>query len=335
MKKMTPPSGNTHAGFIDLQVNGFLGISFTSSNLTVDAVRRVTQELLSRGTVAYCPTICTAAPAVYEAAIPVLLQAMREPDLRGHLLGIHLEGPFFTPASRGAHPERLLRRPDPALFDRWQTLAEGNVRILTLAPELEGAEALIRHVSRQGTLVSLGHHLADDATIERAVKAGATCCTHVGNGISQMQPRHPNPIWTQLSRDDLVNMFITDGHHLPDEFIRVAWRAKTVDRFIVVSDSASLAGLPPGKYSDDDDGVVIEPSGRIVMANGWSLAGSSAAMIDCMNHLGALGLLSEADLLRVGRGNPLRLIGNPAVGDLPAGPVRVENDNGRIKFSMP
>lgn len=335
MKETTLVPVKSHAGFIDLQVNGFLGISFTSSQLTVDGVRRVTQELLNRGTVAYCPTICTADLPLYEANIPVLLQAMQEPDLRGHLLGIHLEGPFFTPASRGAHPEHLLRPPDIALFDRWQALAEGNIRILTLAPELEGAEALIRHVSRQGTLVSLGHHLADDATIERAVRAGATCCTHVGNGISQMQPRHPNPIWSQLSRDDLVNMFITDGHHLPDEVIRVALRAKTVERFIVVSDSASLAGLPPGTYSDGDDGVVIEPSGRIVMANGWSLAGSSAAMIDCMNHLGALGLLSEADLWRVAAENPLRLLGNPAVGELPAGPVRVENDNGRVRFAMP
>lgn len=335
MSNRAPQGGSKRSGFVDLQVNGFLGLSFTSAELTVEMVRKVTAELLRRGTVAYCPTICTTDLKSYEAALAVLARAMREPDLRGHLLGIHMEGPFFAPPSRGAHPLACLRAPETGLFDRWQTLAGGNIRILTMAPELDGAAELIRHVSRQGVIVSLGHHMADDAAISRAVGAGAKLCTHVGNGISQMLPRHPNPIWSQLGNDALVNTFITDGHHLPAEFIRVALRAKTVARFIVVSDSAALAGLPPGRYADGDDEVTIEPGGRIAMSNGWSLAGSSACMLDCMNHLGTLGMLDEQDLWRVGHDNPLRLLGNPEIGELPAGALRAETRGACVRFSLP
>ncbi len=325
---------NDSAGFVDLQVNGFLGIGFTSVDLTVEKVRKVTEELLRRGTAAYCPTICTTDQKSYEAALPVLARAMREPDLRGHLPGIHMEGPFFAPPSRGIHPLALLREPDTSLFDRWQELAEGNIRILTMAPELDGAEAFIRHVAERGVIVSLGHHMADNAAIQRAVAAGAKLCTHVGNGIAQMLPRHPNPIWSQLGNDALTNSFITDGHHLPDEFIRVALRAKTVERFVVVSDSVALAGMPPGRYGEGDGQVTIEPSGRIAMSNGWSLAGSSACMLDCMNHLGALGMLDEDDLWRVGHDNPLRLLGNPEIGALPGGPLRVATADAGVRFSL-
>ena len=109
-------------------MNGYRGIDFSAPGLTLDAVRHVTRQLLGAGTVAYCPTLVTADPAVYVANLPVLAQALREPDLGPHLLGIHMEGPFLAPAARGAHPERWLRDPDGSLFARWQELAAGQIR---------------------------------------------------------------------------------------------------------------------------------------------------------------------------------------------------------------
>jgi len=121
--------------------------------------------------------------------------------------------------------------------------------------------------------------------------------------------RHQNPLWWQLACDDLTGIFITDGHHLPADYIKVALRAKTVKRFIVVSDAAHLAGLPPGVYDFNGNAAVLAPNGRIGFKDTPYLAGSSATMLQCMNHLASLNLLSEADLWKVGYANPLRLLG--------------------------
>lgn len=296
------------AGYVDLQVNGFAGVDFSSPGLTVEAVRRVAGELARRGTAAFCPTVTSTALPVYEANLAVLADAMTEPDLRRRVLGIHIEGPFIAPKGKGAHAARFLRKPDTALFDCWQRLARGGIRILTLAPELPGADALVRHVTRRGVIASLGHHVSDAQSIHRAVAAGATCCTHLGNGIPNMLPRHPNAIWTQLADDRLTGMFITDGHHLPADFVRVAWRVKGAAKFIVTSDSAPIAGLPPGRYNYLGGRMISEPGGRLVMADGQTLAGSSATMSDCMRWLKSLGILSRDDLRRVGRLNALALL---------------------------
>ena len=296
-------------GWVDLQVNGHGGVDFSAPGLRVDDVRRATEALVKRGTGAYCPTVVTGEPWAYEVNLAVLAAAMAEPDLAPHLLGIHLEGPFLAPAARGAHCEACLQLPSLPLFKHWMELAKGRITMLTLAPELEGAEELIRFAVSKGVVVSLGHHLAEGAVIDRAAKAGATCCTHLGNGIPNILPRHPNPIWSQLADTRLTAMLITDGHHLPPDFVRVALRAKGLEKIVITSDAAPLAGQPPGEYQFAGTTVVSEPGGRISVKGSESLAGSSATMEECMRWLKALGGLSDEDLIRVGRTNPLRVLG--------------------------
>lgn len=296
------------AGWVDLQVNGFLGVDFSAPGLRVDDVRRVTRELVRRGTGAYCPTVVTCALATYAENLPVLARAMAEPDLRPHLLGIHLEGPFLSPGASGAHPPEHLRAPEVALFDQWQHAAGGTIRLLTLAPELPGADALIRHAAGRGVVVSLGHHLADDAVLARAIDAGARVCTHIGNGIPNTLARHPNPIWSQLAADALAGMFITDGHHVPAAFVQVAWRAKGASRFVVTSDAAPVAGLPPGNYQCWGLPIISEPGGRIVRRDGNSLAGSSSSMAECIHWVRSVLPLAESDIERIGRTNALQLL---------------------------
>lgn len=299
-------------GWIDLQVNGYAGVDFSAPGLTVAGIRRVTEELVKRGTAAYCPTVVTTVMERYDANLPVLAAAMEEPDLKPHLLGIHLEGPFLSLEGRGAHQASLLQKPDVKLLDHWLTLAKGRVPLLTLAPELDGAADLIRHAVARGVVVLLGHHVADGASIDRAVLAGARGCTHLGNGIPNMLPRHPNPIWNQLADDRLTALLITDGHHLPVEFVKSALRVKGLDRCIVTSDAAPIAGLPPGRYTWMGTELVSEPSGRIGLANSDVLAGSSATMEDCMVWLRSWSQLNEKELKRLGRENPLRILGKLA-----------------------
>lgn len=299
-------------GFVDLQNNGRMRIDFTEPDLTAEMIRTITLDLAARGTIAYCPTIFTGRIDVYKKNLGLIANLMKDQEVGGHILGIHMEGPFISPepGAVGAHQKNLVLDPSPDLFNQFQEWAEGNIKILTVAPELPGCETLIRHCAENGVVVSLGHHLAGDEEMERAVKAGAKLCTHLGNGIPNEIHRHNNPLWWQLACDDVSGMFITDGHHLPADFIKVALRAKTVDRFIVTSDASSLSGMPPGQYTFPRGlEVVIEETGRISSPSTGGLAGSHSTMIECMNHLAALNLLTEDELWQVGLENPLRVLG--------------------------
>lgn len=298
-------------GFIDIQLNGFKGIDFSAPSLTIDQVRLATRELVKAGTTAYCPTLVTSSLDNYKHNLPILAAALRDKELKPHLLGIHMEGPFISPieGARGAHPPEHIIRADVDTFKRFQEWAEGNITLLTLAPEVEGAITLVRYASTNGTIVSLGHHLADDSVLAEAVQSGARLCTHLGNGMPNMINRHQNPLWWQLASDDISGIFITDGHHLPADFIKVALRAKTIKHFIVVSDATDLGGLKPGVYQFKGHAVVLENSGRIGFQGTPYLAGSSATMLQCMNYLASLNLMNEKELWTVGHDNPLRLLG--------------------------
>ncbi len=299
------------AGFIDIQSNGYKGVDFSAEDLTLDQIRTATRMLVQDGTIAYCPTVCTTSMATYRRNLPLIAEAMRDRELARHILGVHLEGPFISPleGARGAHAPEHIQPPSVEVFRQMQEWAEQKIVLLTLAPEVAGALPLIRYASEHGTTVSLGHHLADRPALEQAVAAGARACTHLGNGMPNMIHRHQNPLWWQLACDDLAGIFITDGQHLPADFIKTAWRAKTISRFIVVSDQTSLAGLPPGKYTFHGAPVTLAPSGRISFGDTPYLAGSSATMFQCMNHLAGLGIMSEAELWRAGFDNPLALLG--------------------------
>lgn len=300
-----------HRGFIDIQLNGFKGVNFSAPDLTLDQVRMATRELVKAGTTAYCPTVITSPLDNYKHSLPILATAMRDKELKPHLLGIHMEGPFISPieGARGAHPPEHIIKPDVDTFKRFQELADGNIVLLTLAPEVEDAMALIRYATENGTVVSMGHHLAEDTVMEEAVQAGVRVCTHLGNGLPNMINRHQNPLWWQLACDDLAGIFVTDGHHLPGDYIKVALRSKTAKRFVVVSDASHLAGMAPGTYDFNGHPAVLAPNGRIAFKDTPYLAGSSATMLQCMNFLASLNLLSEKELWAVGRDNPLRLLG--------------------------
>jgi N-acetylglucosamine-6-phosphate deacetylase len=294
--------------FIDLQVNGYAGVDFSSLALTPDQVESASAALARRGTLAFCPTVVTASPATYRHVLPLLAQAARG---NPRLLGIHLEGPFISPedGALGAHPRAHVRAPDAALFEDLYALADGRLAIITLAPERPGALEVIRRAVALGVVVSIGHTLADAAAVRAAVDAGARLSTHLGNGCPNLLQRHENPIWPQLAAPELTAMLITDGHHLPPAVIASFVAAKGAARVIVTSDSSPAAGLPPGDYEFFGARARLEPSGRLRNLERDTLAGSSATMLDCVNHLASLGLLDEAGLRRVAFDNPLSILG--------------------------
>jgi N-acetylglucosamine-6-phosphate deacetylase len=321
-------------GFIDLQVNGYLGTDFWNLELTGQAVVSACSAMLASGSAAILPTLGTAPQAVYERNLPIIAAALERPELRGCVLGIHLEGPFLCrqPGARGAHNETYMRDGDVELLKQLMDLCGGHLRLLTVASEAPNAEAVARYAVDHGVAVSVGHTLAGPDDLRRMVDAGATAFTHLGNGLPNLIHRHHNTIFAALANDDLTAMIITDGHHLPAAAIKTMIRAKGVAKIVVVSDAAHLAGMPPGRYDTADNEIVLEPSGLLHNPAKQCLVGSSATMFQCMNHLASLDILGLDDMLTVGFHNPLALIGaKPA--DLRAGGT-VSYDPAARKFTF-
>lgn len=301
----------TNGGYVDLQVNGFLGVDFSSPELTEADFILACRALLALGTVAFLPTVITSSRQTYARNLPLMADVMAREEFQGRLLGFHLEGPFISrvPGAVGAHNPAYVCDPDVALLEQLLDWAGGRVRLLTLAAELPGAEDLVRCAVERGITVSIGHSLFTPFDLDRMAAAGATALTHLGNGLPNVLPRHDNPLWAGLAHDAYTAMLITDGHHLPAPVIKTAARAKGVDRFIVVSDASPVAGLPPGRYHVLDNDAILEPSGRFHNPEKQCLVGSAATMGQCMAHLASLDVFSEAELKQIGWGNPLRLIG--------------------------
>jgi N-acetylglucosamine-6-phosphate deacetylase len=200
----------------DLQINGCDGHSFNSERLTVESIRHVAAVCRRHGIGAFCPTLVTQSQAALLHGFNTLRQACEShPDLARALPVFHLEGPYLSPEDgpRGAHPLQHIRRPDWDEFRRFQETAGGRIRLVTLAPEHEGALPFIEKLVAWGVVAALGHTAATGPRIREAIQAGARLSTHLGNGSHALLPRHDNYIWEQLAADDLWASIICDGHH--------------------------------------------------------------------------------------------------------------------------
>jgi N-acetylglucosamine-6-phosphate deacetylase len=267
-------------GWIDLQVNGFAGVDYNSASTPLEEIARSLDVLFSTGVTRFYPTVITGAPDAMCGALANLARA-RESLPEGEAMeAFHVEGPHISPEDgpRGAHPREWVRPPDVDEFRRWQDAAHGHVRLVTLSPEWPGAPAYIEALVAEGIVVSIGHTKATSAEIAASVSAGATMSTHLGNGSHNVLPRHPNYIWDQLADDRLTASVIPDGIHAPPAFIKAAIRAKEVARAVLVTDAATPAGGPPGRYRLGAQELELTPEGRVVLAGQERLAGSSLRM---------------------------------------------------------
>jgi N-acetylglucosamine-6-phosphate deacetylase len=298
-------------GLIDLQVNGHRGVDFSGADLTEEGFAQACRQLLEAGTTAFLPTLISSPTAIYERNLPIIAGVLGREEFQGRVLGIHLEGPFISieDGARGAHSVQCVRKPDVAYLKELIDLARGTVRLLTIAADQEGAEELSRYAGSHGVAVSLGHHMANEQDLERLVAVGAKGLTHLGNGVPALLSRHQNPIWAGLANDDLAAMIIADGHHLPPSMLKTFIRTKGPGRCIVISDASPLAGLPPGEYWSMGATVRLQDDGRLFNPATGYMAGSSATILACANHLAGLGLAGLNELGQMFFYNPLRLIG--------------------------
>ena len=298
-------------GFVDLQVNGFLGVDYSADDLTLDKVLMTAREINRRGTAGFLATVVTSSEKTYERNLGLLARAMRDPEVGRVILGIHAEGPFLSdkPGAVGAHNPAYVKKPSIEFFQKMLDWSHNTIKVLTIAAENEGAEELTRYAVSKGVVVSLGHHLASYEDIQRCTAAGASWLTHLGNGCPNEINRHFNPIWAGLGEDRITAGIITDGHHLPPHVVKVMIRAKGVDNLIFVSDASPIAGMPPGRYETLGNLAILEPNGYLHNPEKKCLVGSSATILQCANVVADLKVFAPEDIVKMGLISPLKKIG--------------------------
>jgi len=268
--------------FVDIQVNGFAGVDFNSPGLTADDVARAAAALRATGVTRFLPTVITSSLDRFKACARGLL-ATNEPAIAG----IHMEGPYISPIDgpRGAHDAACCCPASIDDFTARQDAAGGRIVLVTLAPEVPGALALISHLVAAGVRVAIGHTDAPPDVIAAAIAEGATLSTHLGNGCAAMLPRHRNVIWEQLASDDLWASLIVDGHHLPPPVVSVMSRCKALDRLILITDAMAAAGCPPGPYRMGTVDVIVGPDKRVSLSGTPFLAGSALTMPEAVEKM--------------------------------------------------
>ena len=266
-------------GLFDLQVNGIAGTSFTDPSASLDALADADARLRSHGISRYCPTVITRDRETTLAVLRLLSAAMESRAMPG-AWGIHMEGPYISAEDgyRGVHPRQFIRKPDWEELSLFQQASGGRLAIVTLAPELPGAEQFIRRATAAGLTVSMGHSRASAEEIERGIRAGLRMSTHLFNGCAQLVDRHANTLFAQLAADGLLACFIADGRHIPPAALRIGLRAKGPGRAALVSDIAHLCGLPDGDYEMEGNRVQLRDGG--IWVTGTPLLSGAARTLE-------------------------------------------------------
>lgn len=300
-------SGIAAPGFVDLQVNGFAGVDFLTAD--TDGYRQAADAVLETGVTAFLPTFITSPE---EQLLAALREVPAESD-GARVLGAHLEGPFLSALRLGIHPASARRNPDLELLER--LLDAGPVRLVTLAPELPGARAVIERLLLREVAVSAGHSDADAEQAMAAFDLGVRSVTHLFNAMRPFHHRDPGVAGAALARPDVVVQLILDGVHVAPVTAAMVWQAAQ-GRLALVTDAVAGAGLSDGAYRLGDLDVEIRDG--VARGTSGALAGSTLTMIEAVRNLHSLGVPLE-DAIGAATEVPARVLRLPAVGRIGVG----------------
>lgn len=268
-------------GLIDNQINGYNGVDFSDAVLTTEKMLMAVEAIRNDGVTSFLPTVITSGHENLLRTFRNLAEALKDDEVRTSVAGFHLEGPYISPEEGfyGCHPSAFIRKPVWDEFAKYQEAAEGNIKQVTVSPEVDGCLEFIRMCTENNVVVALGHTNASADQIRRAVDNGARLSTHLGNGCANMIDRHRNPLWPQLANDLLTPSLIADGHHLLPEEIQVFYKVKGPHNMILTSDVTHLIGMEPGKYIFLGSEIVLTDDGLIKNPILNCLAGASLPLM--------------------------------------------------------
>jgi N-acetylglucosamine-6-phosphate deacetylase len=289
----------------DIHVHGSAGHDVMEA--TPEGVSHVSRFLASRGVGAWLPTLVTAAADRTLRALDGLATLIEQKTLPGAVpLGIHMEGPFLSYKKRGVHPPEYLQAPSIELFDRFWQASRGTIRLITIAPELEGALDLIAHASSLGIRVSLGHSDASAAEARAGIAAGGVSATHTYNAMRGLEHREPGMLGVVLDEDKLFAEIIADGLHVDPVAVRIFWRAKGAARAILITDGLSPTGMPEGHYMLGSFEVDVVNG---VCMHGNVVAGSVLTLDRAVRNFADFTGAPLATVTRLASANPAALTG--------------------------
>jgi N-acetylglucosamine-6-phosphate deacetylase len=316
-------------GYVDLHLHGSAGYDVMDD--TREALSAIERLLARHGVTSYFPTTVTAPIDVTLRALDRLSGEIetRERHLERDLeqtsadgknracpVGIHLEGPFISHARRGVHPAEHLLAPTPTLFEQLWQAARGRIRMMTIAPELEGAPEVIAEAARRGVCVSLGHSDADFEAAERGMAAGARHATHTFNAMRPLYHRSPGLLGAALTDRRLSADIIADGVHLHPAIVKLVANAKGPEQTVLITDAISATGMPDGRYRLGSFEVDVR-DGKCT-ADG-KLAGSVLTMDRAVRNLARFAEWSIPEAVAAASRNPARVAGIAKKGILAVG----------------
>ena len=302
------PAGTIAPGLVDLHCHGGGGHSVTTGH--ADDVAAAGRHHLRHGTTTMLASLVSAGPADVRAGVAAVAEVVAGGS---SVVGSHLEGPFLGAGHCGAHDPALLRHPDTGLAEDWLEAGRGTVRMMTLAPELAGADDVSRLLARHGALVAVGHTDADAAAFARALAMPEVALvTHLFNGMAPLHHRSPGPVaagLAALARGGACVELIADGTHLADETVAMVFAVDHDDGVVLVSDAMAAAGMPDGPYRLGSLEVRVTDGVARTATEPSSIAGSTAHLADvvrrCIVHAG----IDPVRAFRAASTTPARLLG--------------------------
>ena len=291
-------------GFIDIHIHGSSG--FDVMDATPEALNGLASALPREGTTSFLATTMTQSD---EAIAGALRNAglFNADERQAEMLGVHLEGPFISAIRAGAQPVEHITTPSFALFEQWQELSGNRIKIVTVAPEVENGLAFIEKVTTSGVIASIGHTDATSDIVRNAVEEGATHVTHLYNQMSPLHHREPGVVGAAFLEDSLLVEIIVDCIHSHPKSVELAYRQKTSNRIILITDAMRAKGLPPGIY--DLGGQDVEVSHKDARLRDGTLAGSILTMEQAAQNMKAITNCSLGELVAMTSTNAAEQLG--------------------------
>jgi N-acetylglucosamine-6-phosphate deacetylase len=291
-------------GFIDVHIHGVAGAD--TMDATTDALAAMAQALPGEGTTSYLATTITQKHENIEKALINAADFGENHNEKGQaeVLGVHLEGPFINKKRKGAQPEEYILNPDIELFKHWQELAKGDIKLVTVAPELENGTEFIQYLNNTGVIASIGHTDAVYDEVKTAVEAGAKQVTHLFNGMRGLHHREPGVAGSALIFKELMVELIADGVHVRPEVIKFVLAAKGADGMILITDAMRAKCLKNGIYDLGGQDVHVA-DGKALLADG-TLAGSILKMNDSFKNTMEFADVSLLEAVKMTSMNPAK-----------------------------
>ena len=291
-------------GFIDAHTHGAVGVDINAA--TAEDLEKICKFVAKNGTTSWFCSILTDTKEQTEWCIDEFKKHQQMESEGANLLGIHLEGPFLSSEYKGAMPEHLLMKPNMQLLEEYQKRAEGNIKYITISPEVEGIADDIPAMKELGITVAIGHSGADYDTSWKAINNGAECCTHTFNAMKLLHQHFPAIMGAALE-SDIYCEAICDGRHLHPGTVRLLIKTKGIDRVVAITDSIMAAGLPDGNYKLGVNDVVVE-DGDAKLADTGVRAGSTLTQNVALKNLLAFTGRPLEEVLVLLTENPAKLL---------------------------